>query len=237
MTNFEGGLNPNTIPTSDEIWREALFLDAHGIKVSGLVAEHPVDLNKWINKQDILAPLIDAMAESDWEYAGSGFFSAVFVKGGLALKIGFKVNDTGAMYAAWCRSNEGKAGVPKVYSLTKFTGCYVVLTRRYETLDKAWIDPDHDHFIPEMAEEFGCIQGAINRGDRVVLHNRFDTVQTAADIRTFFEGIVDWDLHKGNVMLDSETGELVITDPISHGPCSGSTGSYYYYSTETTEVA
>lgn len=236
MTKNEGGLNPNNIPTSDEIMRETLFLDAYGITVSRLVNEHPVDLNKWINKQDILAPLIDEMAEHDWEYAGSGFFSAVFIKGGLALKIGFKVNDTGAMYAAWCRSHEGTPGVPKVYSLTKFSGCYVVLTRRYEALDKDKLDPKDPYFIREMAEEFDCIKSAINTGTTYG-SDQFDTVQTAVSIREFFDGVVDWDLHAGNVMIDSENGELVITDPISHGPCSGGTGSYYYYSTERTEAA
>lgn len=224
------GVNPNTIPTSDEIMRETLFLDAYGMMASRLVGQYPVDLNKWINKQDILEPLIDEMAESGWEYAGSGYFSAVFVKGGLAVKLGFKVTDTGAMYAAWCRSHQGLPGVPEVYSLTKFTGCYAVLTRRYEALDKEWLDEGSPDYLPDLAAEFEGIRGAVNRGDNPTA-SQFDTVRTAGLIREFFEGVVDFDLHAGNVMLDA-AGELVITDPVSHGPCSENAGSYYYYSTE-----
>lgn len=237
MTKLEGGSNPNTIPTHDDVIRETLFLDAYGIEASKLVADYPVNLDKFINKQPILDHLIDKMAEHDWEFAGSGFFSAVFIKGGLALKLGFKVSDTGAMYAAWCRSHRGLPGVPEVYSLTKFSGCYVVLTRRYESIDEEWLDPKAPHYIAEMAEEFGCIKGAVNIGERIGV-NRFASVRTAVAIREFFEDITDFDLHASNVMIDQQTGELIITDPISHGPCSGGTGSsYYYYSTENTLVA
>lgn len=233
MTKIEGGINPNDIPTSDEIMRETLFLDAYGMMASGLAADHPVNPDKWIKHQTILEALIDGAAEYDWEYAGSGFFSAVFIKGGLALKFGFKAGDTGAMYAAWCRNNAGLPGVPEVYSLTKFTGCYVVLTRRYTELREEWLDPRDGDCIRDLAEEFDCIRGAINRGDRVGIE-RFDTVKTAHAIRDFFDGVADFDLHRSNVMLDHE-GELVITDPISHGPCSGTgEGSYYYSETDTT---
>lgn len=230
MTKIEGGLNPNDIPTSDEIMRETLFLDAYGIMASKLTADHPVDPDKWINKQGILDHLIDGAAEYGWEYAGSGFFSAVFIKGGLALKFGFKAGDTGSMYAAWCRKNADLPGVPEVYSISKFTGCYVVLTRRYTELRKDWLDPREPNCVRDIAEEFECIKGAVNRGDTLGL-GRFDTVKTAHAIRDFFDGVSDFDLHSSNVMLD-HGGNLVITDPISHGPCSGdSEGSYYYTST------
>lgn len=231
MSHLEGGLEPNRAPTADEIQRETLYLDAYGIKVSDLTNTMPVDPSKWVSRQEVLGPLIDYMAEEGWAYSGSGFFSAVFVKGGLALKIGLKVTDTGAMYAAWCRQNQGLPGVPTVYSITKFTRCYVLLTRRYDPVDREWLDGDHDNYIREMAEEFEALRGAINIGEPHGA-DRFDTVETGLLIHRFFKGIVDFDMHKGNIMLDDQ-GELVITDPVSYGPCSATVGGYSYYTSKS----
>ncbi|MGX7894963.1 hypothetical protein [Tsuneonella sp. HG222] len=225
MTNSYKGLAPNRVPTDQEIAHETLYLDAHGMTVSNLLRDNPVDLTTHISKQTVLNPLIDLMADDGWAFMGSGFFAAVFVKGGLALKIGFKVNDTGGMYAAWCRAHQGTPGVPTVYSITKFTGCYVVLTRRYDAIDKAWLNEDDVNCVPSLAEEFDALSDALNRGKNWGIA-RFDTVKTAIAIRDFFQGIADFDLHESNVMLD-HAGDIMITDPISHGPCYTGGGSYY----------
>ncbi|RQW44676.1 hypothetical protein [Novosphingobium sp. LASN5T] len=227
MTDNQGHM-PNRAPTAKEIERETLSLDAYGMKVSDLLSLYPVRLDASVRKQLILNPLIDAMAEEGWLFAGSGFFSAVFIKGGLALKIGFKVTDTGAMYAAWCRANQGKPGVPLVYSLSKFVGCYVILQRRYDKLETVWLDEEDEHFLRDVADEYGEIKTALNVGGSV-FGTRYATVRTAAQIREFFEGIVDWDVHHSNVMMD-DSGELIITDPISYGPCSDADDGYSYAS-------
>lgn len=221
----------NRIPTVQEIGREILFLDAYGMTAGNLAAQHPVDETVWMRRQPLLNPLIDAMAQEGWEYAGAGFFSVVFVKGGLALKLGFKGSDTGSMYAAWCRANQGLPGVPAVYSLSKFARCYVLLTRRYEALRGEWLDDEDADFIPDLCQEYEAIRGAVNNGSQFDI-DRFDTVQTASMIHGFFAGVVDFDLHEANIMLD-QSGELIITDPISYGACSHY-GYYTYSNTERT---
>lgn len=227
MTLERGIIEPNRAPTVSEIEREVLHLDAYGMQASSLLCDLPVDPEKGMAKQDILGPLIDKLAEEGWLYSGAGFFSTVFIKGGLALKLGFKASDTGGMYAAWCRANQNLPGVPQVYSLSKFSGCYVVLMRRYDALDEEWLDDEADDYVPDVDYEYRAIRAAIHCGERT--SRRFDTVTTALAIREFFHGIVDFDLHETNVMLSTE-GDMIITDPISYGPCSG---DYAYYTDDT----
>ncbi len=217
---------PNCVPSVQEISRESLFIDAYGMTAAALVAAYPIDTSVWIKRQPVLNPLIDAMAADGWVFGGAGFFAAVFIKDGFALKIGFKSEDTGAMYAAWCRANQSRPGVPTIYSISKFKGCYVVLMRRYEALREEWLDDDDEDFIPALYEEFRAISGAVNIGSTFG-RSRFDTVSTGLLIHDFFKGVVDFDLYEANVMLDYG-GELIITDPISYGTCSG-----YYYTDDT----
>lgn len=214
----------NRVPLTAEIDRELLFLDAYGMTASALADKQPVELSTRIAHQALLPPLIDALAEDGWAYAGAGHFSAVFVKGGLALKLGFKVNDTGAMYAAWCRANQALPGVPIIYAISKFSSCYVVLTRRYDKLG-----------VSDEDEEVSALKYAVNcgKGDRL---SPFDTVMTGITIREFFDGVATFDLHKDNLMQDHHGG-IVITDPISYGPCSETLYDARYYPTNELETA
>lgn len=220
------GVMPNSEPTDAEIAAAAVFLDAYGMKVTSLTNDYPINPGAYISKQEVLPHLIDFMADRGWEYSGAGFFAAVFVRGGLALKIGLKAGDTGAMYAAWCRANQALPGVPRIYSISKFSGCYLVLTRRYEVLRKEWLDDEDSEYLPALAEEHDAVRVAVNRG--IAPGNaRFDTVQTGLLIRDFFVGVVDFDVHEQNIMVDAE-GNLIITDPVSYGPMSRYTGYSTY---------
>ncbi len=201
-------------PTPAEIERETLFLDAYGMEVSPIVQEHPTP--EYDEPSDALIEgLSGVLAQDGWSFAGAGHFAMVFVKDGFALKIGVKPEDTGAMYAAWCRANQDLPGVPRIYGITKFTGCYLVLMKRYEEAKPHLIDADEHS--PEMFAEFSAAQRAL-RG--MPYDDDWALAQTAHKIRTFFKGVADPDLHRGNVMFD-EDGNLIITDPISFGPCSG----------------
>ena len=219
---------PNRAPTGAEINRETLYLDAYGMGVCDLLRDTEVNLGTPINKQAFFNNLIDLMAGDGWLLSGSGFFSAVFVKNGLALKVGFKVTDTAATYAAWCRANQDLPGVPTVYSLTKFSRCFLVLTRRYNPLTPAWLQEDQPDYLPRMSDEYQALQSAINCGKYWGLI-RFDTVKTAKLIRDFFSGLASFDLHGQNLMIDDQ-GNIVITDPVCYGPCSDIGESYSSYS-------
>jgi len=61
---------------------------------------------------------------------GAGFFSVVLRHVDLhekVLKVGLKKEDSAAAYTAWCRINQGRAGVPAVYETKRTAGCYVVV--------------------------------------------------------------------------------------------------------------
>lgn len=209
--------NENRRPTPEEINTESLFLDGYAMTASALSHDYPVSLSMSMDEQDITDRLADKLAENGWEYAGSGHFAVVYVKGGLAMKFGFKSSDTGAMYAAWCRANQGLPGVPEVYSMTKMTGCYVVLMRRYQGVTYGFCDASAEYEAIAKAVRLGTDTGS------------YPVASTGAAINKFFHGIVDFDLHDGNVMLD-ENGGFVITDPTSYAPCADFGGTSRYNS-------
>lgn len=197
-------------PTEAEIAREALYLDAYGMEVSPIIMDYEPDVQDYPDTySEMIADLSIKLGQDGWEYAGAGFFSLVFVKDGFALKVGVKVDDTGAMYAAWCRANQDLPGVPRIYGITKFTGCYLVLMKRYEPLNLC--DPSPDHILKSFRNAQKAIRGKDTKSNEGV-------IGTARKIGEFFKGVADIDLHDENAMLDGD--QLVLTDPLSFGPCS-----------------
>lgn len=144
-----------------------------------------------------------------FRYLGSGHFSAAFSHVMLpkrVIKIGFKKEDSGAAYTAWCRANQGRAGVPVIHAVSRSAGCYSVVLDKLDEFD-----------YQEASKDYYCaIRDAIE-GDATETWDNlsFDLVNTAQDIRKFFKGIAKFDLHSGNVMMHPDTGHLVITDPVS----------------------
>jgi hypothetical protein len=198
------------VPTSAAVERETLHLEFYGARVCSLISEYPIERG-YIADQAVLAPLVEFMAAEGWSYSGSGYFSAVFVKGGLALKVGLKPEDSGATYAAWCRANQGKAGVPVIYAIDKFKNCYVVLTDRCYSI-RPYLTKGAPEYSANLRNEIDSLRVVIEGGQPLHLHS---TTLTAAAIREFFTGIATFDLHRGNVMVD-RNGRLVITDPLSY---------------------
>lgn len=151
-----------------------------------------------------------------FEFLGSGFFSAAFshpMIQGKVIKVGFKKEDSGAAYAAFCRANQGRMGIPNVYDIQRHTACYTVVLdhlKAYEaqtaelmgannvvtTVIYEW-DSTHDHYV----EPYDDYTNAL--------------AETASEIRKFFKGVASFDMHNGNVMLNN-AGQLIITDPVSY---------------------
>ena len=145
-----------------------------------------------------------------FKYLGSGHFSAAFSHKMLpkrVIKIGFKKEDSGAAYTAWCRANQGRAGVPVIHAVSRSAGCYsVVLDRLHE----------FKYQEPVLTDYYEVIRDSIH-GDAAVTWDNLsiELAKTSQDIRKFFKGIAKFDLHSGNVMIHPDTGHLVITDPVS----------------------
>ena len=78
----------------------------------------------------------EALGKHYYEHLGHGFFSAVYDDSqddSIVYKVGFKKEDSGAAYAAFCRANQGCAGIPVIHNIaTLTTGQYVVMMDKLE---------------------------------------------------------------------------------------------------------
>lgn len=147
---------------------------------------------------------------------GTGHFSCAVEHPdlpGLAIKIGLKKEDSGAAYAAWARSKQGVyKSVPRILHIQRGAQAYVVIMPKYSDFGYDATTEQDNQFLQAMR--------VLEQGDEVAVPAMLnkDLVLCAMDIRKFFDGIAEFDLHRGNVMLDDE-GNIIITDPVSftHG--------------------
>lgn len=140
---------------------------------------------------------------------GSGHFSQAWTHPEIsehAIKLGFKKEDSGAAYAAFCRQNQGMAGIPTIYGI-KQLGCgYTVLMDKYSPCTDLCRVSVLSHIMRNTKHSIN-FQIISPKADEE-LNN------TARLIGEFFRGIAAIDLHDENVMEDKE-GNLIITDPVS----------------------
>ena len=86
---------------------------------------------------DVGNAMNEALGEHHYEHLGHGFFSAVYSEpedNSVVYKVGFKKDDSGAAYAAFCRNNQGRAGIPVIHNIEMLpTGQYVVMMDRLQS--------------------------------------------------------------------------------------------------------
>lgn len=177
--------------------------------------------------------------EHGYKLLGLGHFAAAFEHEdlpGYAIKVGFKKDDSGAAYAAFCRENEGMAGLPVIHLVKRFSMAYMVAMDKYRSLadigggycldgetyeqrvlDVSWrvVNAVIDRYAqPSEALSWWLDQDARDEFAHVEIQYIKDLAQTARKIHTFFYGLASFDTHRGNVMVDNN-GRLIITDPVS----------------------
>jgi len=100
----------------------------------------------------------EALGKHYYEHLGHGFFSAVYSEpedNSVVYKVGFKKDDSGAAYAAFCRNNQGRAGIPIIHNIEMLpTGQYVVMMDRLQSNDE----------LPEFISDVICKFNVIVRG-------------------------------------------------------------------------
>lgn len=177
--------------------------------------------------------------EHGYKLLGLGHFAAAFEHEdlpGYAIKVGFKKDDSGAAYAAFCRENEGLAGLPVIHLVKRFSRAYMVAMDKYRSLNDiggnycrvcktyeqrvlnvSWrvVNAIIDHC--EQPSE--ALSWWLDDGTRAVLAKAETQyieglAQTARKINRFFYGLASFDTHRANVMVDN-SGRLIITDPVS----------------------
>lgn len=171
--------------------------------------------NTSLEDMDYWQTLAERMRDVGFVRLGNGHFSAAYEHAllpGKVIKVGFKKEDSGAAYAAFCRMNQGREGIPTVYDIQRHAGCYTVVLD-YLTPLTDWCSGESD----KICHHFRAAR-------EIIQENYFDTaeeyqisegfIETCKDIRKFFLGIASFDCHSGNMMKD-QMGRLVITDPVS----------------------
>lgn len=175
--------------------------------------------------------------ESELALLGAGFYSAAFeLPDGRCLKVGFKgERDAGKDYARWCRANQTRLHVPRIYDLATVSDSiwymvsdvyltYSEALERYEELNSGftvphpkdcWLLASHTLDGGNPADEFNAPL-CEDSDQRVAL------VETMLDIKAYFAGTTFTDLHQGNILFQvayhedmSEYLVPIINDPLS----------------------
>lgn len=162
-------------------------------------------------RSGLLANLKIKAKDAGFNLLGNGYFSAAFkheLLPGRVIKVGFKKEDSGAAYVAFCRMHQGRAGIPNVYHVARHAGCYTVVLDELEPCQRRDND-EHDHYA-DLAYYF--VEGEPEPEDYAEDDQPF--IETCQMIRKFFYGIASFDMHSGNIMF-TKGGKPVITDPVS----------------------
>ncbi len=164
-----------------------------------------------LESQDYWQTLKIKAKDAGFNLLGNGHFSAAFkheLLPGKVIKVGFKKEDSGAAYVAFCRMHQGRVGIPNVYHVARHAGCYTVVLDELEPCNRSG-NHLHDHYA-DLAYYFVECDYAPEE------HHQKDLpfIETCQMIRDFFCGIASFDMHSGNIMFTKD-GKPVITDPVS----------------------
>lgn len=161
--------------------------------------------------QDYWQTLKIKAKDAGFNLLGNGHFSAAFkheLLPGRVIKVGFKKEDSGAAYVAFCRMHQGRVGIPNVYHVARHAGCYTVVLDELEPCKRS-SNHLHDRYA-DLAYYF--VEGESDPADYAEGDQPF--IETCQMIRKFFYGIASFDMHSGNIMFTKD-GKPVITDPVS----------------------
>ena len=167
-----------------------------------------------LEHQDYWQTLKIKAKDAGFNLLGNGHFSAAFKHAllpGRVIKVGFKKEDSGAAYVAFCRMHQGRVGIPNVYHVARHAGCYTVVLDELEPC-KRRDNETHEHYA-DLANYFVENSGA-ELGDFDGAEKELPFVETCQMIHKFFYGIASFDMHSGNIMFTKD-GKPVIIDPVS----------------------
>lgn len=176
------------------------------------------ELNQSLEDQDWWTTLKCLTTDAGFKMLGNGHFSAAYSHPLLpnrVIKVGFKKEDSGAAYTAFCRMYQGRAGIPNVYDVQRHAGCYTVVLDALNDCE-SWNNEAHDKYA-EIARDI--IDYKSDAHDELTGWDG-EFVETCKLIRKFFEGIASFDMHSGNIMFDDNDVPYV-TDPVSFSQKKG----------------
>lgn len=202
-----------SLPISDLDKRQPLLVELAADIVNGETCDgNDTDGSNGLEYQDWWNTLGALMRDAGFRMLGNGHFSAAYsheLLPGRVIKVGFKKEDSGAAYTAFCRMHQGRAGIPNVYHVARHAGCYTVVLDRLNSCDR-YSNKVHDEYADIAREVIEWNSGAYDF--RTGWDEEF--VETCKLIREFFHGIASFDMHSGNIMFD-DNDVPYITDPVS----------------------
>ena len=201
-----------SLPISELDKRQPLLVALAADIVNGETCDgNDTDGSNGLEHQDWWRSLGYLMRDAGFRMLGNGYFSAAYsheMLPGRVIKVGFKKEDSGAAYTAFCRMHQGRAGIPNVYHVARHAGCYTVVLDRLHSCDD---DNDVHVAYADLASYFvesDCHDASdFEPGE-------YEFIETCKMIREFFKGIASFDMHRGNIMFD-DNDVPYITDPVS----------------------
>lgn len=169
-------------------------------------------LDQALEHQDWWTTLKCLTTDAGFKMLGNGHFSAAYSHPLLpnrVIKVGFKKEDSGAAYTAFCRMYQGRAGIPNVYDVQRHAGCYTVVLDALNDCEP-YANEVHDKYAGIASDIIDYKSAAYDK----CTGWDGEFVETCKLIRKFFEGIASFDMHSGNIMF-SNGGVPYITDPVS----------------------
>lgn len=220
MTNNELTINNRSfnilrqvreLPIAQLELREPMLVAALADIVKHYVSTYGLGTS-YVSNNDWIDDLKETASHAGFEFLGSGYFSAAFSNDALpgrVVKVGFKKEDSGAAYAAFCKAHQGLKGIPNVYAVQRHSHCYTVVLDHLKEFTS-------DNQTEEQYAQYKTICVLVQHDGNIYEENHEGPLaETCNKIRKFFKGIASFDIHRGNVMVDKH-GDLVITDPVSY---------------------
>lgn len=213
------------LPICEITKRQPMLVDLLASLVASETQDGSLTGDRQLEANDWWATLGALLNDAGFERLGNGHFSAAYAHSllpGRVIKVGFKKEDSGAAYAAFCRMHQGLAGIPVIHDIQRHPGCYTVVMDKLDSAEYARnCKPELNELYYQVREAVECnswCDGHESDGIDAVREELGEhaaaTIQTARMINKFFSGIASFDMHRGNIMQDAK-GQLVITDPVS----------------------
>ena len=203
-----------SLPISELDKRQTLLVALVADIVNGETCDGiDTDGSNALEFQDWWNTLGALMHDAGFKLLGNGHFSAAYsheMLPGRVIKVGFKKEDSGAAYTAFCRMHQGRAGIPNIYHVARHAGCYTVVLDRLHSCNE-YTNDAHANYLEAAQKFIECT------GDAADWHAQLvgtEFIETCKMIREFFYGIATFDMHSGNIMFD-ENDVPYITDPVS----------------------
>lgn len=144
-------------------------------------------------------------------YCGHGYFSSVFKHAdtpGVVYKLSMRTDDAYAAFALWARANPNQHA-PLLHDIQRGRRAVVFAIKEYISLGEAQLRG-------QLPMHFSALHlmGRVSVNKPNTLYRR-NLVKYLREIRKFFNGVAEIDIHGANLMFDPDSKRIIVTDPVS----------------------